>query len=1363
MPNININVLINRYWNNWQVDSNIEQFSEKLNAYKKAIKNNIDSNESEENLKNKLSDFLKSTFYKDKDVNTKVRIDLAIMNRNDNNKVEVIFEQKSPVNKAEFPKHNDLNCKAVQELLLYYLREKIDNQNSGIKFLIATNGYEFYVFDAVDFRKLFYDNKKLIKEYNPWREKKVDDNTTQHFYDKIAKKYIEEVKDILPFVYFDIRNENEETLYKFFSPYTLLKRSHPNDSNTLNTEFYNELLYIMGLEEKKYKIVRIDAIRRDIGSLLENTIQKLVDQKHINRINRNSIIANNNQEDRKKIETLSFEIAIELLITWINRILFLKLLEAQLYKFNISEQDAEKFKFLTIRSDDNNNYNLRDFSYLDELFFSVLSQEFPFREVKTHNKFKHLPYLNSSLFEVSDIEKEIFTIGALTNREMKVYNRTVLKSYEIPESRKINTLEYLCKFLDAYDFSSVGEVNDESDTIINASVLGLVFEKINGYRDGAVFTPGYITMYMCRDAIRRVVVQKFNEYGEKNGLPIYDNYEQLRQRLNKITDLDEINRLKDEFNEIRICDPAVGSGHFLVSALNEMIVIKKELGLMGEDVRYNVGIRNDELLITDINGKAITYNKELPDSQALQKEIFNAKKNIIENSLFGVDINPNSVNICRLRLWIELLKHSYYDENGVFQAMPNIDINIKCGNSLISNFKLDTDYSRISGNDEELIGKYKILVKDYKNETNKFKKWDIDKEIKKILDTFNANVFDIDQQTIADKVNRAKDQLKEYEIENSLFGDKFMKPDKLKRIKQLKNIVKTYSKEVDTVKIPEYITQTLEWRFIFPEVINDDGEFEGFDLVIGNPPYVSTKAISEDIKNVLNQKYEFADDLYSHFLFKAIEIAKENAIVSMITSKSFWTTLTKTNLRNEIFRNEVISFFDSANPFPNQFVDTCITTLRKKEPNPDNEIEVLNGRIDFDNPKSYKVKQNVFAGAQSKLLFVPNEYNIAIHQKYYHSIDKLYSEWGEMISTSKRIADNHDALEQHRSELKPGDITLLGCLTEGGQGLATGDNGKYIAVRRNTDYADRIIRTRPEKLFAALNDDDKAKYKINSTADAVEFLSGKSEAEIVELFDEIKEKYGRRVFGKGYLYRIIDDSEIADVSKLTDDEKANGIAKNKAYYVPYDKGDREGNRWYAPTPYAIAWTKENVQFLTENSGKKGEGMPVVRNKDFYFRAGFCWSDVHTLYIKSRVKGMTIHDVLSMSLFSLTDKVPEYYIICMLNSKFISHYVNSFINNTQHLQINDARMIPIIVPTAEQLAAFKEQYDKAIAIKKGESNESLEKVEKKIDSLVFDLYGISENERKYLDEYSAQDAADAELDLPDDEDADEEDILDEEEE
>ena len=244
-------------------------------------------------------------------------------------------------------------------------------------------------------------------------------------------------------------------------------------------------------------------------------------------------------------------------------------------------------------------------------------------------------------------------------------------------------------------------------------------------------------------------------------------------------------------------------------------------------------------------------------------------------------------------------------------------------------------------------------------------------------------------------------------------------------------------------------------------------------------------------------------------------------------------------------------------------------------------------------------------------------------------------------------------------------------------------------------------------------------------------ISGQRTTRLKAYLEKIKEKYGRDVFGQGYIYRLIDDDEIANMDNLTEDEKQNGISRDKNYYVPYDKGDKDGNRWYLETPFAIAWSRENVGFLKTNSGRKGMGMPVVRNPQFYFKEGFCWTDVNSTYLKSRIKNTGVFDVLSMSLFTQVE-IPDWYFVCLINSKFISFYVDNFINSTSHFQINDARQLPIVIPSSLQLKRLEEIFNSALQIKEKQfskeiSEESaqikLEHIQKQLDAEVLNLYHL----------------------------------------
>ncbi len=315
------------------IRNEINQFKGSLLECLEHIKISDEKEESEENIKKYIGDFLQKTFYQNYLINTKYRVDLAIYAGKDaTSNISVLIEAKRPSNKSEFLKKDDLNKKALHELLLYYLRERIgENKKEGnnqIKHLVATNGYEWYFFKGEDFYNIFYKNKSLIKEYNEFVNNQKDSSKNELFYNEIAKKYIEEVKGELPFLYIDIKenyekllplsNTNDDelvSLYKVFSPIHLLAQSYGNDSNELNQDFYFELLHIIGLEEVQQKGVKLIQRKkkkeRNKGSLLETTIFILEDRNYIKKVKN---LENYGQDKEEQL----FNVALELSLTWIN-------------------------------------------------------------------------------------------------------------------------------------------------------------------------------------------------------------------------------------------------------------------------------------------------------------------------------------------------------------------------------------------------------------------------------------------------------------------------------------------------------------------------------------------------------------------------------------------------------------------------------------------------------------------------------------------------------------------------------------------------------------------------------------------------------------------------------------------------------------------------------------------------------------------------------------------------------------------------------------------------------------------------------------------------------------------------------------
>ncbi|MFH6967256.1 Eco57I restriction-modification methylase domain-containing protein [Flavobacterium sp. FlaQc-28] len=969
--------------------NDVTTFIEKLKVCIEAVKLSDEKGESEEHIKSHFKDFFLNTFYKDNYINTKERIDLAIyLDSTAKSDIGVIIEAKKPSNKVEFITENNLNKKALQELLLYYLRERLDRKNNNLKHLIATNGYEWFLFKAEDFYNYFYKNKSLIKEYEAFRDGLKDTTKNELFYTEIAKKYIEEVKEELPFVHLDFSTTNLNTLddnklntyFKIFSNVHLLGHSFGNDSNQLNKNFYNELLHIIGLEEVvdggKKVIQRKDSKSRDYASLLENTIFTLEDKDYLRKVNLIGI------QDNK-----AFNVGLELCLTWINRILFLKLLESQLATYH---KGAKEYKFL------HSNF-INGFDALNDLFFSALAKPYDERHEKFAETYKYIPYLNSSLFsvEAGSMEDLTFTISALKDDEMTVHPSTVLKDVNGKKIKgNLKTLDYLFKFLDAYDFATDGTEGivegKETKTLINASVLGLIFEKINGYKDGSFYTPAYITMYMCKETIRRTVVQKFKEK-ENDTIETFEDVKAYTSRFFKPDDSKRFNTL---INSLRICDPAVGSGHFLVSALNELIVIKNELGILvdekGIPLRIDIQIENDELYISDANGYLFEYNPNDTESARIQKTLFEEKQILIENCLFGVDINPNSVKICRLRLWIELLKNAYYTEKKQLHTLPNIDINIKCGNSLISRFNLQDDLKDAFKGKEVKYNftNYKKAVNDYKNSNSKEEKYQVLEIINEVKNNFKST---LDNKFI-DKVSKAVGtyENEKQRLDNlALFGEKIKKAekDKLKKLKA--DADKFVQEKEDTINNAIY-NNAFEWRFEFPEVLDDNGNYLGFDVVIGNPPYVYRNADFDSYKNYFKAIF-FATsgnfDLYKFFIELSLKIQKVNSFHSFITNSSFILQNSFSKTREFILKSSQIVQLIPLGPnvFEEATVDSVVYILKKaKESNNLIDVKTPSEPKEIYNTKSKTIEQSRFTNNDGFI------FDYLLDGKEYALIDKLF-------------------------------------------------------------------------------------------------------------------------------------------------------------------------------------------------------------------------------------------------------------------------------------------------------------------------------------------------------------------------------------
>ncbi|EAK0788972.1 class I SAM-dependent DNA methyltransferase [Campylobacter coli] len=915
------------------LEAELNEFIKALKDYKTSLENNLKNNE-DSLVANALSKFFENLHFECeiKSIHKgNSGIDLALKK---DKQIQVIIEAKLPHSK-EFFSQSKPNCKALHECILYYLRER-KALNSSLKHIIITDFYRFYIFKADLFEELFNKNKYFKEAFENFESKNsLFKGNTDEFYKECEKllsseKYLDSItrKDLfdepsLKGVFIDIKPILEQEkpsfsklkpLFKIFHKDFLLSEFNPNDANSLNNAFYKELLYILGLYESKQNS-KLIITKSEESKEEQGTFYTAINSK---------------------LEEENFETILKLLILWLNRILFLKLIESNLVRFN----DDKNLKFLNFKK-------IPDFDKLSELFFEVLAKE---KSTRKKSEFAYLPYLNSSLFEKQNIENTLEISSLSNDLKLFYYKNTVLKDDKCKAKKgQVGLLEYLFEFLDSFDFGSDDEQSEilSQKELISSSVLGNVFEKLNGYKEGSFYTPSFITSYMCKESITKVVLDKFNAQFDLDA----KNISELRKSLRK----EDKKAQKELLNSIKICDPAVGSGHFLVSALNVMLSIYDELNLFDEE--FYLEVQNDEILITNHKGEFIEYKRpSTPKDKAhlIQQELFHTKKDIIENNLFGVDINPNSCEITKLRLWIELLKHSFYqsfdDENyHDLKTLPNIDINIKCGNSLVSYFETGKSLNHYP-NIKERINKYKRIVKDYK-EGFYTDKSHINQEIKNLKISFKnfcfADKFKKEMKSFNDKCEKyskkygnflaVDDENLKFFVSANLTLFDFDEKEATKEFANLK-------KEYDNIFNLES-NHPFEWRFEFPEILDDDGNFKGFDLIIGNPPYIRQEELKE-LKPHLAKNYKVykgTSDIYTYFYELGFNVLKENGILSFITSNKYTRAGYGEALREFLLKNTYILKYIDLNGikvFDSATVDTSILCFEKSK-SKDNKFKYL--------------------------------------------------------------------------------------------------------------------------------------------------------------------------------------------------------------------------------------------------------------------------------------------------------------------------------------------------------------------------------------------------------------------------------------
>jgi len=434
----------------------------------------------------------------------------------------------------------------------------------------------------------------------------------------------------------------------------------------------------------------------------------------------------------------------------------------------------------------------------------------------------------------------------------------------------------------------------------------------------------------------------------------------------------------------------------------------------------------------------------------------------------------------------------------------------------------------------------------------------------------------------------------------------------------------------------------------------------------------------------------------------------------------------------------------------------------------DKEIEVFyNRHADVD---QFRVPVELYKKAVKKVFFTPTGKNLKLYEKFMPKMYELYEKWWDKIKSSKDMQKNKGEIEEYLKTLKPGDITLLGLITEGGQGLATADNGRFLAVLEGTEEAKGI----EEKLKDFERKWKRKEPKIYKTYQ--ELLKKYSRNEAIDL---LREKFeGKKLgFPRGFIYKIIRKEDIFDVGlyletldfeirgimrraiifggipesendvkslwelkKLPDDLKGldedlkekteieYGKLINEGKWIEIITGGEAENIFWSSTDRFINWARNSVKWLSSSSKARWQGY------EHFFQEGITYIDVGGAEIKARILPPAIYDHTAHSFFPDEKDISPKYLLGILNTSFASYFANEYLNHTMHFELNDIRLFPVVIPTESQRKEIESLVDQAIEIQKKryaindeeEKNrlwQKLREIQKKIDKKVEGIYGV----------------------------------------
>ncbi|MEW6666031.1 MAG: hypothetical protein AB1512_12520 [Thermodesulfobacteriota bacterium] len=947
--------------------------------------------------------------------------------------------------------------------------------------------------------------------------------------------------------------------------------------------------------------------------------------------------------------------------------------------------------------------------------------------------------------------------------------------------------------------------------------LVLKNEKGQNHRQGIFYTPDWVVRFLVRESLQPLLAE-------------IESRPEVQTALHaKSEEKKRDNSFAHAVLQLNVVDPAMGSGHFLVRAtewLAQRIFEHPTTRRMTEQI---VPSGKSKRTRADILKAGL-----IPVSQSLsqeQAEIAYWRRRVVEACIYGVDLNPLAVELTKLSLWLTCIATD--------EPLNFLDHHLCCGNSLLQAHADELHQPPLPA-----TGEAKSATLDIASYLTKTLKEVISTNVN-IEETASTEMEVIKKKELRWKAVRARldpfvtaadlwlaslNGLPITDFDYAVLVRSMVSPETLTD-EERKHAGKLHRSLDNSLAAFKNDQRPFHWELEFPTVFFEElgtprpTSMRGFDAVFGNPPYISTHTSSEQAwRKVLEHRAGYLEDLYVHFSDLGFQLLRPGGTFGFIVSDTFFTLASKMRMRQLLHDNSIL-YLGQCDPFE-ATVDVAIFVAAKGKPGEDHNLVFIQarprkgdqterGRPEEDLPgfaltpdflwndgttqvsrpkctvthaadkslRLHRVPAELYRASHKQVFFEPRHGTLNLFERFNEPVKRLVDEWWPKIETSQKFADHVEEIRAYHRTLKAGDITLVGLIAEGGQGMRTANNARFLGYLEGTPQAQEVLAKREiwtrkwreddairpvfeqllkknggnpsrptqngpaweaclESLRAQFGNEGLGLgksdlYRIVPAALVAEekdfvFTWTRRKAELFSLWktDAYLEPFWQQegLFAKGALAlkklrkaKSISDEDFCQLcpallnwvgnensrrksgeripksslgmrssESYTDPNDAPRIAtiynglSGRGLFVPFRKGDPEGNRWVDNEPLYIDWSEISVKWLFENSGHPESGMPVVRNAHLYFTPGITWTAVaNHVAMKARFQDPCVFDADSMRLTPVHRTVAPLAFLALFNSDVLSYFKMKFLKHTQKWEIGDLRQLPVVMPTKTQ--------------------------------------------------------------------------------